>query len=152
MDQLEKFFDDLFLRKISFQLPTNVKDVIVKIAPWVVLIIIIISIPAVLSLFGLGSFLGGMNPMVPYGFSSRYYLGLIVLTAQVILMIMAFSPLQKREAKGWTYIYYSQLISGAYALLTSYNVGAFVWSIIATGIGLYIIFQVKSYYKKSVEV
>jgi len=147
MDQLEKFFDELFLRKISFQLPANVKDVIVKIAPWITLIIIIISIPAVLSLFGLGTLLGGMNPIVPYGFSARYYVGLIVLTVQVILMIMAFSPLKNRELKGWKYIYYSELVSGVYALLTSYSVGSFIWSIIGTAIGLYIIFQVKSYYK-----
>lgn len=147
MNQLEAFFEDLFLKKISFQLPAGVKEVIVKVAPWVTLIIIILSLPAVLTLFGFGSFMGGFAPFVGYGLSSRYYLGIIILIVQLILMIMAFPGLQKREIKGWRYIYYSNLVSGVYGIISSYNLGALIWALIALGIGLYIIFQVKSYYK-----
>lgn len=147
MDQLEKFLEDLFTKKITYQLPPKAKETIVKIAPWVTLIVIVLSLPAVFAIFGLGSFMAGLG-----GFSSRYYLGLIILIIQVILMIMAFAPLQKRELKGWNYIYYSDLISIVYALFSSYTLGSFVWSLLGSAIGLYILFQVKSHYKASSSV
>ncbi len=145
MDQLEKFLEDLFTKKINYQLPEKAKETIVKIAPWVVLIVIFLSLPAVFAILGLGSFVTGLG-----GFSSRYYLGVVVLIVQVILMIMAFGPLQKREFKGWRYVYYSDLVSVVYALFSSYNLGSFIWSLLGSAIGLYILFQVKSHYRTSV--
>ncbi len=145
MDQLEKFLEDLFTKKITYQLPPKAKETIVKIAPWVILIVIVLSLPAVFAIFGLSSFVSSFG-----GFSSRYYIGVVVLIIQVVLMIMAFSPLQKREIKGWNYIYYSDLVSVVYALFSSYTLGSFVWSLLGSAIGLYILFQVKSHYKTSV--
>ncbi len=147
MDQLEKYLEDLFTKKISYQLPVKVKETLVKITPWVTLIIIVLSLPAIFALFGLGSFVTTMGMYAGYGFSSRYYIGLIVLLVQVILMIMAFPGLQKHQLKGWRLIYYSDIISAVYALFSAYTIGNFIWQLLGTAIGLYFLFQIKSYYK-----
>jgi len=145
MEQLEKFFEDLFLKKITYQIPAKAKEVIVSIAPWVTLIILIISLPAVLGLFGLGSMMGGAYFGIRFG--ARYYLGLIVLLVQLVIMALSISPLIKRQVKGWKLVYYSNLISFVYALVSAYTLGSIIWSLISLAIGMYIIFQVKSLYK-----
>lgn len=147
MEQLEKFFEDLFLKKVSYQLPVKSKEVIVKVAPWVTLIILVISLPALFAIFGLGSMVAGLAAYSGFVFGARYYLGLIVLLVQLVLMAMSISGLMKREMKGWKLVYYGDLISAVYALFSAYSLGSFIWSIICTAIGLYILFQVKSYYK-----
>lgn len=147
MEQLEKFFEDLFLKKVTYQLPVKAKEVIVQIAPWVTLIIVIISLPAVLGLFGVGSMMTGAGAYFGITLGTRYYLGLIVLLIQIIIMALSISPLLKRQAKGWKLVYYSELISFVYALVSSYALGSIIWALISLAIGMYIIFQVKSYYK-----
>ncbi len=149
MNQLEAFFEDIFLKKITFALPASVREVIVKIAPWLALIAIIFSLPAILGLLGLGSLFGSMY-LYPYGYSLgfQYYLGIIVLIIQVIFMIKAFPGLQKRQMSGWKYAYYSNLLSAAYGIITSYTFGSVIGALIGLAIGLYILFQVKSYYKQ----
>jgi len=63
------------------------------------------------------------------------------------LMAMSISGLMNRKIQGWRYIYYSELLSIVYAVLFTYGIGSAIWSLIGVFIGLYIIFQVKSYYK-----
>ncbi|MCX6793365.1 MAG: hypothetical protein NTY12_05110 [Candidatus Falkowbacteria bacterium] len=145
MEQLEKFFEDLFLKKITYQLPVKAKEVIVQIAPWVTLVILVISLPAILALFGFGSALSGMGMFGRFG--AMYYVSMIALFVQLIMMALSISPLLKREIKGWKLVYYSNLISFVYAILSDYNFGDIIWSLLSLAIGMYIIFQVKSYYK-----
>jgi hypothetical protein len=147
MDQLEKFFDDLFLKKIGFQLPANAKEIIVKVAPWLTIIGIVVSLPAILALFGMGAFVAGMMSAYGINYGGRYYLGIAVLAAQLVLMAMAVPGLMKREMKGWRFIYYSALVSAAYGIVSTLSLGGIIWSLVSTLIGLYFIFQVKSYYK-----
>lgn len=147
MEQLEKFFEDLFTKKIAWQIPAKGKEFIVQVAPWVVIIIAVLSIPAVLTIFGLGSIFGSLALSLGVSMGFRYYLGIAILVIQIILMFMAFSGLKDRKIKGWRYIFYSDLVSGVYGLVSAYNVGGAIWSLLGTAIGLYILFQVKSYYK-----
>jgi hypothetical protein len=149
MAQLEKFFEDLFLKKIPWQLPVKAKEVIVKIAPWIVLIILIVSIPGILAVFGLSAFVGGMATYYGAHLGSRFYLGWIVLVVQFILMAMSFSGLKQRKLKGWRFAYYSSLVSAVYGVISAYNISGIIWSLISAGIGLYILFQVRSYYNGS---
>lgn len=147
MQQLEAFFEDLFLKKIGYQLPATAKETLVKIAPWITIIILVLSIPAILAVFGMGSFVGSMGLAFGVSLGFRYYLGIAVLAVQVILMAMSISGLMKRELKGWRLVYYSSLVSVAYGIINAYGVGSLLWSLLASAIGLYMLFQVKSYYK-----
>jgi hypothetical protein len=145
MDQLEKFLDDLFLKKITYQLPAKAKEVIVQIAPWVTLIVLIISLPAILAVFGLGTFIAGMGY---YGVALGpwYYISIAVLAVQAVIMGLSIPGLMQKSKRGWRLVYYSSLISAAHSLLFSGNLGGAIWSLLGSAIGLYIIFQVKSYY------
>jgi hypothetical protein len=147
MDQLDKFFEDLFLKKIGFQLPANVKEVIVKIAPWLTIIGVVVSLPAILGLFGMGSVVTSMAAVYGVNIGGRYYLGIAVLVVQLVLMAMAIPGLMKREIKGWRLIYYSALVSAVYGIVSTLNIGGIIWSLLGSAIGLYFIYQVKSYYK-----
>src|SRR5512140_3435889 len=123
MEQLEKFFEDLFLKKISYQLPASAKETLVKIAPWITLIILVLSIPAILAVFGLSSFIGSMGLAYGVSLGFRYYLGIAVLAVQVILMALSISGLMKRELKGWKFVYYSSLVSVVYGVVNADGVG-----------------------------
>ncbi len=147
MEQLEKFFEDFFLKKISYSLPPKAKEMIVKAAPWLMIIGLILMIPSILALFGLGTFFPGMGMMVGMHFGARYYSGMMIIVVQAVLMAMSISGLMNRKIQGWRYIYYSELLSIVYAVLFTYGIGSAIWSLIGVFIGLYIIFQVKSYYK-----
>lgn len=147
MEQLEKFFEDLFTKKIAWQIPAKGKEFIVQIAPWVAIIIAVLSIPAILAIFGIGSFFGSLAFSFGVSMGFKYYVGIAILAVQVILMFMAFPGLKDRKIKGWKYIYYSDLISGVYGIVSAYGVGDAIGSLLGTAIGLFILFQVKSYYK-----
>lgn len=145
MEKLEKFFEEIFIQKAPWQLPVKAKEVIVQIAPWVTLIIVIISLPTLLGVFGFSSMFLGWGLVM--GYAKFYYISLFVLLIEVILMALAISPLIKRQINGWRLIYYTNLISFVYSLLRSGTTGDVLWAIISLAIGLYIIFQIKSYYK-----
>lgn len=135
------------MKKITYQLPVKAKEVIVQIAPWITLIILVVSLLAVLGLFGFGSMFVGTGAYFGIRFGTRYYIGLIILLVQLIMMALSISPLLKRQIKGWKLVYYSNLISFIYALFSAYALGSVIWALISLGIGMYIIFQVKSHYK-----
>ena len=65
MDALEKFLAGLF--KSLPSLPANVKTVLVKVAPWVNIIILVFALPMVFAALGLSMFAGSM---MAYGYYS----------------------------------------------------------------------------------
>jgi hypothetical protein len=146
MDQLEKFFEELFLKKISYQLPANAREMIVKVAPWLTLIVLILTLPAIFAIFGFHSFYARIAYSIA-GLGFRYYLSIAVLAIQVVIMGMSIPGLIQRVKKGWQLVYYSSLISAVHSILFSFSPGEVIWSLLGSAIGLYIIFQVKSYYK-----
>lgn len=129
--------------KITFHLPVGLKDFIVHYGPWIALILMVIAIPAILLALGIGAF---ATPFViMHGGSTGimfFVSGLISLFA-LILEAMALPGLFKRQLKGWHLMLYSVLVS-AVGSLVAMNWGGLI---IGTAISLYILFEVKSYYK-----
>ena len=142
LTQLEENLD-LYFGKKAPALPTSAKEAIVNFAPWVTLILIIMSLPAVLAILGIGSilapfsFLGGANA----GFT--YMLSLIFLAVSVLFEALAIPGLFKKSKKGWNFVFYSTLV-GILSNVVSMNVGNLILGAL---IPLYILFQIKSYYK-----
>nr|AIA15091.1 Unknown Function [uncultured bacterium] len=134
---------DLYLGKKAPQLPESWRAAIVKIAPWITLILLILAAPALLALLGLGialspaAFMGGANA----GFS--YVVTILATVVVLVLEAMAIPGLMKREKRGWNLLYYSTLVSAVQNLLTL-NIGSLI---IGTLLSLYILFQIRSYYK-----
>lgn len=145
LKQLEDTLDQYFGKKAP-ALPANIKDLIVKIAPYLSILSVILTIPAILLLLGLGSFatmlapVGGMQSIsaVP-----TMWLGIVLLIPVVVLEALAIPGLFARKAVAWKYMYWAQLITLVSSLVQFNIVGALIGALI----GFYILFQIKSEYK-----
>lgn len=147
LGQLEDTLELYLVKKAPFQLPENVKEVIVKFAPWVTLILMVLTLPLILSVFGLGALLAPfatmLGPTAAVTYGTNYLISTTVLAVSIILELIALPGLFKRSIKGWRLIFYASLLSIASSFL-SFN---FVGGIINGLIGLYFLFQIKNHYK-----
>jgi len=143
LGQLEDTFELYLVKKAPFTLPDNWKELIVKFSPWISLILLIVAVPAILAVFGLGtllmpfSFLGGFKG----GFN--YILTLVFSALTLLLEGLAIPGLFKRSLGGWRFAYYAALVSALENLVT-FNLGGLV---IGGLLSMYVLFQIKSYYK-----
>lgn len=149
---LEAWLYDLLYKKVTFKLPTNVKDVIVQFGPWVTLVIALLSLPAIFAIFGAGALVSVYGALAGVSYGPMFYVAIIILIVQVVLMLMAVSPLLKRRRMGWQLVFYSSTISVVYSLFNSFSYGYFsffglLWGLIGAAISYYVIFQIRSYYK-----
>lgn len=142
LSQLDTVLETYLVKKAP-GLPANVKELIVKYGPYISLILIILALPAMLLALGIGtiglplSFLGGVSA------GTRFSVGYLFTIGVVILEIIALPGLFKRALAGWKFMYYSALL-GAVQNIVTFNLGGLV---IGTLLSLYILFQIKSYYK-----
>lgn len=119
-------------------LPVKAKEVIVKIAPWLALVMVVIAAPAVLALIGFGGYIGRY---AMYGaYSGGWYW--IFAAATIVLNILALPGLFKPSKSGWMFSFYSVLVGGVSSLVRMDIAGL----IIGLAIGFYILFQIKAYY------
>jgi hypothetical protein len=145
MDQLTSVLEEYLVKKVP-NLPVNIKELIVKYAPILNIIGLVLSVPAILALLGLGA----MFSAYPYGaygmgaFGFKSILGVAFLVVSLVLRFLAIPGLKAQTHKGWQFIYYATLVNAVYSLV-SFDWGSLI---IGTLISLYFVFQVKSYYKK----
>jgi hypothetical protein len=139
MQTVDATFTDIFVKKLP-PLPENAKEAIVKVSPWIALIIIILTAPIALSIFGLGALLSPLAVLAPASYSAGVITMALALF-ELVLLAIAFTPLKKREKKGWTYLFYSQLVALASSFLS-----VSLSSILAAAIGFYILYQIKPKY------
>lgn len=143
LSQLDATLEEYLVKKAPFTLPPNVKEAIVKFGPWITLILLILTLPAILLFLGLGtlvlpfSYLGGIHAGLNYTVSMIF--SLIVLVLEVIALPGLFS----RSKSGWNFVYYATLLTAVENILT-FNLGGLI---IGTTLSLYILYQVKEYYK-----
>lgn len=147
-NKIEVLCDEYLVKKAPFTLPANVKEIIVKLAPYFAIVAVVLGIPAVLVFFGLGTFIvpmgivGGLASGRPFlGFG--YILATIILAINIIIEAMAIPGLFSRSKSAWRLIYYASLINIVHGLIT-FNLGGMI---VGGLISLYFIFQVKEYYK-----
>lgn len=132
-----------YLVKKAPALPENVKEFIVKYGPWISLVLGILLLPAILAVFGLGAMFGGLAMTAGLRVGINYQLSMLVAFAQMILQFAAIPGLMKRQLAGWKLAFYGVLVGGVYSLV-SFNI---VGLLIGTSLGLYVLYQIKSYYK-----
>ena len=137
---------DLYFGQKAPPMPLNVKELFVRFAPWVTLVLLIITLPAVLIALGLGAlaaplaFLVGPGYGVSYGVT--YTLAMIILGVSVLLEALSIPGLFKRSRQGWRFAYYAVLVNVVGSLI-GFN---FVGAIVSAVVGFYILFQVKPLY------
>ncbi len=140
--QLENLLDDYLVKKAP-SLPKNITDFIVMVMPYLTVIFLVLALPIILALIGITALVLPFSLVGGLGTGFSYVAGVIVTIITVILEIIALPGLFKRQKKSWTLLYYVALIGGVNSIL-SLN----LWGLVlGTGISLYILFQIKSYYK-----
>jgi hypothetical protein len=140
LDMLVKDLD-LYLVKKAPALPKNVKEMLVKYAPWITILALVVSLQGLLGFLGFGSIF--YYPMFGIRLGLGYTISMVFLAATVVLRGLSIKGLFARSKSGWNLVFYSVLVSAVYSLL----LGDFVGLIVGTLISLYFTFQVREYYK-----
>ena len=130
---------ELYFGKKAPQLPKEVKEWIVKLAPYLAILGVLVALPSVLTLLGLN---GMMRGFYSYSYRSNMGLYMIINLVSLVLYAIAIPGLFKKNAQGWNFTFYSILVSLLGSLLM-FNLGGFVVGLI---VGFYFLFQVKAYY------
>ena len=136
---------ELYLHKKAPALPKGAKEFLVKLVPYVVIITVVLTLPAILLLLGLDSLvtlfapLGGPQSMAEV---PNIWIITLLLIPVVILQAMAIPGLFSHKETAWRYLYWAELIS-IVSGLAQLNVG----HLIGAAISLYLLFQIRSYYK-----
>ncbi|MBI3983889.1 hypothetical protein HY346_01170 [Candidatus Microgenomates bacterium] len=150
LGQLEGVLENWFVKKAPVQIPEAGKEFIVKVAPWADLVLLVFMIPAALAIFAVGTTVGLWAPAFGAVVGPMYYVALIVLILQMVIMGMALPGLFKQARKAWQLLYWATLINVVYGLASwlaaPRAVGSFIWSLISATLALYVIFQVRSKY------
>ena len=134
------FLDYYLVRKAPFQIPNEAKEWIVQYGPWITIVLLVLTLPALLFVLGLGAALvpfGGIGYATGFGYLT---LGLI---AQIGLTLGALPGLFARKTSGWTLLFYARIVSLVFTLLAGSIVSALVGGLIS----MYILFQVRPLYK-----
>lgn len=130
-------------------LPKNAKDFIVGITPWVALVFGVLGV--LVGLSGLGfmtafaplSFMGGWGAGTGVGFYGLGMVSSVLFLGSSALMVAAYPGTKSRMMTGWTFLFWSQLLSIVSSVITMNLVNGLLSAII----GFYLLFQIKSYYK-----
>lgn len=160
-NQLETKLGDLY-RGLP-NMPEKYRKVLVDAMPWLSLVVGIISLIAALSIWNWVhtadqivnyanslSAIYGTAPVVTNSWSAMLWLGLISLLVQALIYLGAFPGLRAHKKSGWNLLFYGSLLNVVYGIIvlfTSYGgFGQLIGSVIASAIGLYLLYQVRSYY------
>lgn len=136
---LENEIGEIFKNFPAF--PDNVKEILVKIAPYLAIVGAFFLGLALLAVAGIGAGLAGIGELA-YGSSVQYYIAMAIVAIQLVLYIIAISPLMKRQKKGWDLMYYAQFL-GLVSNLVTLSIVGFILSFV---IGFWILFQVRGKY------
>lgn len=137
---------DLYFGKKAPALPTNVKEIIVKVAPWLAVVLVILfllGLPALLAVFGIGAMFAPVGMMGGVNYGATYIISLVLMIVTVVLEALAIPGLFKRTKAGWNFLFYSTLV-GIISNVLSLNISGIILGVL---IPLYFLYQVKSYYK-----
>lgn len=133
------FLDFYLVKKAPFQIPDAGREWIVKFGPWITVVLLILTLPILLVALGIGAV---FVPFGGIGYASGFGLLTIAVIAEIGLMIAALPGLFARKMAGWRLLFYSQLVSIVFNLLSGSIVGGLLFGLI----GLYILFQVRTLY------
>lgn len=133
------FLDYYLVRKAPFQIPDGAREWIVRYGPWIMLVLLVLSLPALLFALGIGTFL---IPFGGFGYATGFGVATLFVIVALGLRALSLPGLFARKMSGWQLAFYATLVDFVGSLLAGSIVGAVVGALI----GLYILFQVRSLY------
>lgn len=142
--QLEAFLDEYMVEKAPFTIPMGGKEFIVKVSPYLVIILAIMAIPVIMLGLGLTAVLtpfavlGGVPHLGIFAFIAA-----ITSLITLVIELAAVPGLFARTKKGWRLVFYATLVSLVGSILSANVLGGILGAVI----GWYILFQVKELYR-----
>ncbi len=143
VEKFEAWLDEYMVVKAPFQIPMGGKEFLATIAPYLIIIGIVLFVLSLPVLLGFGAMTAGMGMMAG---SSWGYVALISLVSGAIAVVLeakAVPGLFKRTRASWRLVFYATLVTCAGSILSFNFIGAVIGGII----GWYILFQMKELYK-----
>ena len=134
------FLDFYLVRKAPFQLPDEAREWIVQYGPWITIVLLVLTLPALLFVLGVGA---ALVPFGSAGYGTSFGYATLGLIAQIGLTLAALPGLFARRMSGWTMLFYARIVSLVFTLLAGGIVSALVGGLIS----MYILFQVRTLYK-----
>ena len=123
---LEGFLDFYLVKKAPFQIPDSGREMIVQFGPWITLVLLILTLPLLLFALGIGAIL---IPFGGIGYATGFGVLTIFVIAEVGLLIAALPGLFDRKMAGWRLLFYSQLVSVVYNVLSGNIIGGLLFGI-----------------------
>lgn len=150
LGRIEKLLLTLFSYP-AIQMPELAKEMISKFLPWLTLMTCFILAPLLVIGVAMGGFLGMITSFYELNTNAFYWITIVLLSVQLVLMGIAIPKLLHEKRAGWTLIFIASLL-GVLTVIT--NVFAqFVQPLLGTLVGLgtlalilYILFQARAYY------
>jgi len=160
MQQLEKALADAF--KGLPPLPENARKGLAGAMPWLVFAGGVLSLLGAYYLYQavtwvdqwaaqVNSLYAGAYSSPVVGIGLMAWAGLIILVVQAVLFFMAYPALRAYKKRGWDLVFWAGLISVVYGVVANLlsgfvNIGQLVFSLLGSAVGLYFLFQIRSYY------
>jgi hypothetical protein len=137
---LEKELEPIFTKSLP-AFPEEIKELLVKIAPYLAIVGVIFG--------GIAILFGGLATILTlFSFSGAgIWLGLsmIFLIVVVALEGLSIPGLMNRKRQGWKFSYYAVLVSAVQSLL-SLSIFGIISAAITIFIGMWILFQIREKY------
>ena len=148
--------ENLLLRTFSYpsiQLPDFLKDMFARYLPWMTLMSVFILAPILFIGIAMGGFLGIITSFYSLNTNPFYWLTLVLITGQVILLLVSIRPLLREQRFGWVMLFASVFVSVASAITNLF--AQFINPVIVLAVTallgistLYILFQTRNYFTK----
>ena len=164
----ETSLEDIFLKQAP-SLPANAKKVIVEWLPWINLVVALLTLWSVWNLWdwahrinkgieiinqSSSNLLTGAPQVSKLSFG--IWIGLLIMTVEAAIYLMAFSALRARQKRGWDLLFlglFINLLYGLVIMFTSYGgFGNFIGSLLGSTVGFYFMFQIRDLYLKKTVV
>jgi hypothetical protein len=142
--QIAKPLEDVYAKVPA--LPSNIRELLVTIAPWLSLIFGILMVLTGVGGLGVLTALSPFAAMYAGGLSVFFLVSSVVVIVQGVIMLLAFSPLKRRVLRGWNLLLWSEVLA-VLSSVVSLRVGSVVWALVGAAISFYFLFQMRSYYK-----
>lgn len=156
---LEAWLYGMLFVRAPFHLPLTTKDWLVRFWPWIIVaggvLMVLAILPALFAALTLtsmmGTYGGYYGTMMGAAVGPAFYLSFILYAIEVIVMFVAVPLLLRRQRLGWQLAFYVAIALPIYAVISLFSYGyfdivGFILQLFAAVIGLYFLFQIRSYY------
>ena len=149
---LVSILEPYFTKQAPFQLPVTFRKAIVQWMPWVNVVIGLLLLPLVLAVLGLGSLAAGLATSVGETVGPMYWISMLVLIASIALLFITFPGLQARKLSAWKLVFWADILYFVYNVVGGLGnpltlINNLIGGVVSLLIGLYVLYQIKSYYK-----